>query len=201
MSIPDTTLSTAKTNPHYGGRCRAFVCHCKRTAAVAAVAAVGVVALAKWKTTCTVLLSSFLFLPCSHFFLPPVSPSVCSAGLWVSSTLSSSRACSAALLLARFVDGLAQSACVVRCQRGSTRRFSTKSCVYSTHHFLRALHSFPSLFQRGEVEHTDQRRMATCGRTENCEGGELRRRCEFGASLAQSQTGDAGEQTQLSKGT
>ena len=51
-------------------------------------------------------------------------------------------------LLARFVDGLAPSACVVRHPYGSTMRSSTMSCVYSTHHFLCALNSFPSLLQR-----------------------------------------------------
>ena len=51
-------------------------------------------------------------------------------------------------LLARFVDGLAPSACVVRRPYGSTMRSSTMSCAYSTHHFLRALNSFPSLLQR-----------------------------------------------------
>ena len=51
-------------------------------------------------------------------------------------------------LLARFVDGLAPSACVVRRPYGSTMRSSTMSCVYSTHHILRALNSFPSLLQR-----------------------------------------------------
>ena len=47
-------------------------------------------------------------------------------------------------LLARFVDGLTPSACVVRCPHGSTMRFSTMSCVHSTHH-SRGLNSFPSL--------------------------------------------------------
>ena len=50
---------------------------------------------------CEVLLSSLLVLPCSHFFLLHVSPSASSAGLRVSSTLSSSQACSTALLAAR----------------------------------------------------------------------------------------------------
>ena len=57
-------------------------------------------AAGKWKTTCHVLLSS-LFLSCSHFFLPHFSPSASSVKLWVSSTLSLSRACSAALLAVR----------------------------------------------------------------------------------------------------
>ena len=35
-------------------------------------------------------------------------------------------------LLATFVDGRAPSANVVRCPHGSSKRFSTKSCVYST---------------------------------------------------------------------
>ena len=51
-------------------------------------------------------------------------------------------------LIARFVDGLAPSACMVRHPYGSTMRSSTMSCVYSTHHFLRALNSFSSLLQR-----------------------------------------------------
>ena len=51
-------------------------------------------------------------------------------------------------LLARFVNVLAPSACVVRCPHGSTMRFSTMSCVHSTHHILSALNSFPSLLQR-----------------------------------------------------
>ena len=50
-------------------------------------------------------------------------------------------------LLARFVDGLAPFACVVRCSHGSTMRFSTMSCVYSTHRSLHAL-NFPSWLQR-----------------------------------------------------
>ena len=76
--------------------------HCKRIAAVAAAAAVvGVVAFAKWKTTCSVLLSFLPVVPCSHFFLPSVSSSASSAKRWVSPTPSLSRACSAALLAAR----------------------------------------------------------------------------------------------------
>ena len=51
-------------------------------------------------------------------------------------------------LLARFVDGLAPSACVVRCPHGSTKRSSTTSCVCSTHHSLLALNSFLSFLQR-----------------------------------------------------
>ena len=74
--------------------------HCKRIAAVAA-AAVGVAAFAEWKTTCSVLLSFLPVVPCSHFFLIPVSPSASSAKLWVSPTPSLSRACSAALLADR----------------------------------------------------------------------------------------------------
>ena len=50
-------------------------------------------------------------------------------------------------LLARLVDGLAPSACAVRCSHGSTMRFSTMSCVYSTHRSLHAL-NFPSWLQR-----------------------------------------------------
>ena len=69
--------------------------------AVALVAVAVVVPVGKWKTTCRVLLSSLLVLPCSRFFLHHFSPSASSAELWVSSTLSSSRACSAALLAAR----------------------------------------------------------------------------------------------------
>ena len=51
-------------------------------------------------------------------------------------------------LLARFVDGLAPSACVVRRPHGSTMRSSTVSCVYSTHRSPLALNSFPSFVQR-----------------------------------------------------
>ena len=51
-------------------------------------------------------------------------------------------------LLARFVDALAPFACAVRCPHGSTMRFSTKSCVYSTHHSLHALNSLRSWLQR-----------------------------------------------------
>ena len=85
--------------------------HCKRVAVTAAavpaaaaavvVAAVAVVVAGKCSTMCKVLLSSLLVLPCSHFFLPRFSPSASSARLWVSSTPSLSRACSAALLAAR----------------------------------------------------------------------------------------------------
>ena len=51
-------------------------------------------------------------------------------------------------LLARFVDALAPSASVVRCPHGSTMRFSTMSCVYSTRGSLHALNLFPSVLQR-----------------------------------------------------
>ena len=51
-------------------------------------------------------------------------------------------------LLARFVDALAPFACAVHCPHGSTVRSSTKSCVYSTHHFPRTLNSLPSSLQR-----------------------------------------------------
>ena len=48
--------------------------------------AVAVLAVGKWNTTCRVLLSSLLVLPCSHFLLPHFSPSASSAELWASST-------------------------------------------------------------------------------------------------------------------
>ena len=51
-------------------------------------------------------------------------------------------------LLARFVDGVATSAGVVRRPHGSPMRSSTMSCVYSTHHSPLALNSFPSFLQR-----------------------------------------------------
>ena len=51
-------------------------------------------------------------------------------------------------LLATLFDGLAPSVGVGRCPYGPTRRFSTMSCVYSTHPSLRALNSFPSSLQR-----------------------------------------------------
>ena len=70
-------------------------------------------------------------LPCLSFVHPRLS--LCLFRYW---------------LLAKFVDGPAPSACVVRRPYGSTMCFSTMSCVYSTHHFLPALNSFPSLFQR-----------------------------------------------------
>ena len=79
------------------------VVYCKRIAAVAAAAVVvgGFVSFAvgKWKTTCRVLLASLLVLPCSHFFLL-LSLFPLPLRLWVSLTLSSSRACSVALLAA-----------------------------------------------------------------------------------------------------
>ena len=84
-----------------------FRLHCSvrvaAAAAAVAAAAVAVALLGKCSTMCKVLLSSLLVLPCSHFFLPHFSPSASSARLRVSSTLSSSRACSAALLAARQV--------------------------------------------------------------------------------------------------
>ena len=101
----------------------------------------GVIAFAvgKWKTTCRVLLSSLLIHPCSHLFLHHFYPYASSAKLWVSSALSSSRACSAALLTARHV----------RRRPRAVRKFCplstrTTSCVYSTHHSFHALNSFPS---------------------------------------------------------
>ena len=51
-------------------------------------------------------------------------------------------------LLATFFDGLAPSASVVRCPRGSTKRFSTTSCVCSTRRFRCALNSLPPSLQR-----------------------------------------------------
>ena len=79
----------------------------------------------------------FLFFPSPISLLLPRQPFL-------------SRALPARLLwlLARLVDGLAPSACVVRCPQGSTMRFSTMSCVFSTHRFLHALNSLPSLLQR-----------------------------------------------------
>ena len=105
------------------------------------------------KTTCRVLLSSLLVLPCSHSFLPHFSSSASSARLWVSSALSSSRACSAALLAPR---------AVLRCGPLSTRihqaffhhvmcLFDTSfSCIEfvsffsSTHSSCVVISSFPS---------------------------------------------------------
>ena len=80
--------------------------HCKRIAAVAAAvvaaaAVVGVVAFARCSTMCRVFSLHCLFCLSLLSFLPHFSPSASSAKLWVSSTLSSSRACSAALLAAR----------------------------------------------------------------------------------------------------
>ena len=117
--------------------------HCKRIAAVAAAAAaaVGVVAFAKWKTTCRVLLSSLLVLPCSHLFLPLVFPSASSAKLWVSPTPSLSRACSAALLAARQTRRRPRAVCM--CGPLSTRIHHA-----FLHHFLHALNSLPSSLQR-----------------------------------------------------
>ena len=114
-------------------------CHwCCCVAAAVAVAGVVLVmvAVGKWKTTCRVLLSSFLFLPCSHFLLPYFSPSASSAELRASSRRGPVRLLS--WLLARFVDGLAPSACVVRCSHGSTKRFS--KCHVSVRHFVFFLH-------------------------------------------------------------
>ena len=118
--------------------------HCKRTAAVAAAAAAAVVAV----VAVVVAAAGKCIIRCrvlSLHGLDYFSSFASSAKLWVSSTLSSSRACSAALLAARpFVDGLAPSASVVRCPHRSTKRFSTMSCVDSTRHSLHALNSFPS---------------------------------------------------------
>ena len=83
---------------------------------------------------CLVCLSPSPFLPFCLF--------VQTLGLL---TLPSSRVCSVRQpfwLLATFVDDLAPSEGVVRCPHGSTRRFSTMSCVCSTRHSLHALNSF-----------------------------------------------------------
>ena len=82
--------------------CKNRVRHCKRIAAVAAAVAaavVGVVAFARWKTTCSVLLSFLSVAPCSHFFLPCLSLYLLGKALRPHHSLS--RACSAALLAAR----------------------------------------------------------------------------------------------------
>ena len=96
-------------------------------AAVAAVAAVGVAVVAaavvgRCSTMCRVF-SLPCFVCLSPFFLfSPLplrlsgSPEPVRLLFW---------------LLARFVDGLAPSACVVRCRHGSTMRFATMSCVCS----------------------------------------------------------------------
>ena len=94
--------------------------HCKRIAAVAAAAAVGFVAFAvgKWKTTCRVLLASLLVLPCSHFFLLhslPLPLRLSPGSLRPYHHREPVRL--PFWLLAIFVDGLAPSACVVRCPR------------------------------------------------------------------------------------
>ena len=120
--------------------------HCKRIAAVAA--AVGVVAFARWKTTCSVLLFSPSFLAPTSFF--PLSLPL---PLRQSSGSRRPRHCLEPVrllfwLLARFVGALAPSVGVGRCPYGPTRRLSTMSCVCSTHHFLRTLNSFLSLLQR-----------------------------------------------------
>ena len=115
---------------HHGG---SRVRHCKRTAALAPAAVVGVVAFAKWKIKCKVSLSSFLFslAPISS---SSISPPVSSAGpvrlpFW---------------LLATFVDGrLAPSASVVRCPHGSTKRFSTMPCALSAHKLSRFRNTLP----------------------------------------------------------
>ena len=81
-------------------------------------------------------------------FSPFLTPSASSA-VWVSldpTTVLSLLGCSSSC--SPDSSTVAPSARWVRCQHGSTRRFSTMSCVYSTHHFLRALNSFPSLLQR-----------------------------------------------------
>ena len=93
------------------------------------------------------VVSPFLspFLP----FFPRVSPSASSAKLWVSSTLSSSRACSAAFLAARQIRRRPRPVRI--CGPTSTRihhAFSTMSCVYSTHQSHLVLNSFPSFLQR-----------------------------------------------------
>ena len=69
-------------------------------AAAAAVVGVALAVVGKWITRCKVF--ALHCLVClSPFLLPHVPPSASSAGLRVSSTLSSSRACSTALLAAR----------------------------------------------------------------------------------------------------
>ena len=86
------------------------------------------------QSMCRVLLSSLLVLPWFHFFLPHVFPSASSARLWVSSTLSSSRACSAALLAARRVRRRPRA--VRRCGPLSTRIhrgfFHHVMCLFDT---------------------------------------------------------------------
>ena len=173
MSIADTTLSTAKTNPHYGHRCRARLrCPLSRWHSCASLQAhccgccccwgccvcevCGSCCCVAWQVqhyVQSVFTALFvLFLPCSHVFLLHFSLSVSLAGLWASSTLSSSRACSAALLATRQVRR--RSRAVRMCGLLSTRihqaflhhvmcLFDTSfsSCVEFTS-FLASTHSF-----------------------------------------------------------
>ena len=82
----------------------------------------------------------FLFSPLS---LAPISPF-----LPLRSVLSRTLPARLSWLLATLFDGLAPSVSVGRCPYGPTRRLSTKSCVFSTHHSLHALNSPPSSLQR-----------------------------------------------------
>ena len=108
------SLMTVVDFGHICGRllddCYQRAIHCKRVAATAAavpaaasavvVVGVAVVVACKWITRCKVFpLHCLVCL--SPFLLHHVFPSASSARLRVSSTLSSSRACSAALLAAR----------------------------------------------------------------------------------------------------
>ena len=116
-------------------------------AAAAVVAVAFAICLEGAAHRCRVFSLHCLFCLSLLSFLPHFSPSASSAKLWVSSTLSSSRACSAALpAAARFVDR--PQVWSARCPHGSTKRSSTTLCVYSTHHFLRAMNSLPSPLQR-----------------------------------------------------
>ena len=83
------------------------------------------------RAVCFFLFSPLPLAPISPFLLlrPVLSRALPAELLW---------------LLATLFDGLAPSASVVRCPCGPTKRLSTMSCVYSTHHFLRALPSFLS---------------------------------------------------------
>ena len=104
--------------------------------ALAAAAAAGVVAVGKWKNNvqCVALFSPRgPLLPFLPFSLRPFLSHAFPAR---------------ALVAARHTlfDGLAPSVSVGRCPYGPTKRLSTMSCVYSTHHFL-ALKSLPSSLQ------------------------------------------------------
>ena len=104
----------------------------------------GLLRLRSQRAGCCVLLFCLSPLPP---FLPSSLLSLSSAGLWVSSTLSSSQACSDALLAGRHIRRRPRIVSLQMwsvCPHGSTKRFSTMPCALSAHKLSR----FRNLIER-----------------------------------------------------